>query len=278
MSEVYEYYAWPAEDLPATVTVAGVEAGRMTSDGPVRFLWQLDYFCLHVVISGHCTVSSDHGVWQLAPGDAFCLWPRQRIEYAQQSDERWEFCWVQFGGDGSEALARACGFTPARLVINPAFPLRAMQHIQALHTYFKQPAAARERYQALALLFEVVASFCHPTEPRESVDRLALLAQQATTAISSLLHTGLNVSELARHCGVSRATLLRAFQTHIGISPQHYIVQERLRAAQQLLTQTDASIVTIAATTGFANDKYFLQIFRRAMGVTPGEWRRRVRR
>lgn len=277
MGEVYDFQSWIPESLPAITSVWGAEVGRLIGGGAARFLWQRDYYCPHIVTVGRGTVRTAHGKWYVAPGDAFCLWPGQLIEYAQVPGEPWEFCWVTLAGEGCEALVRACGFQPHRLVVEPAQPHRARQQIQALHAYYQQPAAVRECYQALAMLCDFVAAFRHPLPEALAVDRLALLAQEAEAAIQSQLHTGINVAELARHLGVSRATLLRAFTRYVGSSPQSYLQQARLQAAQQLLAQTDTPIATIAATTGFASVKYFLQSFRRVVGITPGAWRRRAR-
>jgi AraC-like DNA-binding protein len=275
MSDQLIYQAWVPDTIPATINVWGREVGRLIGGGTARFLWQGEYFCPHLVTVGHGRIRTAHGEWPVHAGDAFCLWPGQFIEYAQVPGEPWEFHWICLDGTGCEEYARTCGFQPDQLVAQPALPHQAIRIIQQLHAYYTQPAEARESYHALSLLFDFAASCRQPQPASNPANRLALLAQEAEAAIQSLLHTGINVAELAQLLGVSRITLLRAFTAYIGISPQRYLLRSRMQAAKALLQHTEAPLTTIAAATGFANDKYFINCFHREEGMTPGEWRRR---
>jgi AraC-like DNA-binding protein len=277
MGDQYLLQGWMPERLPDTASVWASEVGRVIGGGSARFRWQRDYFCLHLVTVGKGVVRTAGGNWPVQAGDAFCLWPGQFIEYAQVPGEAWEFCWVQVTGVGTEAFVRACGFAPERLVLHPPDSPRAVQSIELLHAYYQHPAEARECYHALALLFALAAAFCVPLSPPDPTSHLARVAQAVHAASQSLLHTGVNATELARHCGVSRATLLRACRLHLGCSPHGYLQQARLQAAQELLAQTDLPLAAVAAATGFATRTYFLQCFRRAVGLTPGAWRQQAR-
>jgi AraC-like DNA-binding protein len=43
--------------------------------------------------------------------------------------------------------------------------------------------------------------------------------------------------------------------------------------AQQLLTKTSEPIASIATAVGFADQSHFTKAFKRAVGLTPREWR-----
>ena len=44
-----------------------------------------------------------------------------------------------------------------------------------------------------------------------------------------------------------------------------------------MLRDTDASIVTVAAALGYASQTAFAAAFKKLIGQTPSDWRRRVR-
>ena len=66
-----------------------------------------------------------------------------------------------------------------------------------------------------------------------------------------------------------------AFKKHTGVSPNEYIITQRISAACQLLVQTDKSISEIAAEVGYGDQYYFSRIFKKKMGVPPLGYRRK---
>ena len=50
-----------------------------------------------------------------------------------------------------------------------------------------------------------------------------------------------------------------------------------LQAIQQILVDTDLPINEVSATCGFASNSHFNAFFRKAVGVSPGEYRKQHR-
>ena len=53
-----------------------------------------------------------------------------------------------------------------------------------------------------------------------------------------------------------------------------YIIRRRIGEAQNLLIGTDRSITEIAFSCGYNNSNYFQSVFKRLVGMTPGQYRR----
>jgi AraC-like DNA-binding protein len=83
------------------------------------------------------------------------------------------------------------------------------------------------------------------------------------------------IPDLARRCGMSQSTLHREFKRATGMTPHHYINQQRLTVATALLAQRPRStpLAQIAAECGFQSGAYFAVVFRRLLGVTPHTYR-----
>ena len=64
------------------------------------------------------------------------------------------------------------------------------------------------------------------------------------------------------------------FQKHFFRTFTDYLTAVRLEQAKTLLQDTDADIELIAQRSGFSAGSYFIRIFRRATGMTPGRYRR----
>lgn len=85
------------------------------------------------------------------------------------------------------------------------------------------------------------------------------------------LHDGVpQVTEVARHVGVSARQLRRAFADDVGIPFRRYVLWRRLRRAL-LAVRDGADLTTAAATAGFADSAHFSRTFRQSFGLAPSD-------
>jgi AraC-like DNA-binding protein len=78
--------------------------------------------------------------------------------------------------------------------------------------------------------------------------------------------------------GLSAKHLHELFSRELGVTPHRYQLAQRMRRAQALLAATDLPITTIAFELGFSTSQQFSRTFRRQIGATPREYRRRTGR
>ncbi len=83
-----------------------------------------------------------------------------------------------------------------------------------------------------------------------------------------------DLRELAAQGGYSRSHFLRMFRAATGLTPHRYLLQLRVQKAQRELAQGRASLIEIAADSGFASHSHMSRVFRQLLGVTPSEYRR----
>ncbi len=86
----------------------------------------------------------------------------------------------------------------------------------------------------------------------------------------------LSISEIARALGVHRNHAMRVFRKMAGMSLLEYITHHRVCHAQRLLAMTDLKMAEVADDSGFASPTRFYAVFRRAVGVSPGRYRRAI--
>jgi AraC family transcriptional regulator len=86
-----------------------------------------------------------------------------------------------------------------------------------------------------------------------------------------------SLDALASDARLSRFHFCRAFKESTGLSPHAWLRQYRLEQAMDMLRNSDASIVSIAAALGYASQTAFAAAFRRLTGAPPSDWRRRFR-
>lgn len=77
---------------------------------------------------------------------------------------------------------------------------------------------------------------------------------------------------------LSVRSLNRRFKHAVGRSPMQYLQQVRIENACELLKTSNLSIAEVAYSVGYPDNSYFSALFRKAMSVTPKEYRTLVRK
>ncbi len=86
----------------------------------------------------------------------------------------------------------------------------------------------------------------------------------------------LTAKKLAQIAAYSEQHFHRVFKQSVGESVNRYIRRTRLEhAANQLMFDTENSILTIAEKCGFVSLSSFNHVFKAQFGMTPGQWRRK---
>ena len=91
--------------------------------------------------------------------------------------------------------------------------------------------------------------------------------------IETHLEENISIQTLAAIAGLSKYHFARAFRQSEGITPHGYLVQCRVRRAQDLLAATDLPLSEIALASGFADQSHCARRFREHVGVTPSSYR-----
>jgi AraC-like DNA-binding protein len=86
------------------------------------------------------------------------------------------------------------------------------------------------------------------------------------------------IAECAAHCGVSASTVSHRFARSTGQTVSEWLSDVRLRHARALLAETRLDILDVALECGFRDGSWFSKAFRKAEGISPSEWRRRLNR
>lgn len=108
-----------------------------------------------------------------------------------------------------------------------------------------------------------------------------LLSRRAQERLQEHIHARLGdritLDELAGIAGMSPHTLLVAFRQAFGTTPAQYVIAQRLRRVRWLLANSAQDITAIALETGFASHSHLTTAFKRHVGLTPRDFRRRWR-
>jgi AraC family transcriptional regulator len=108
----------------------------------------------------------------------------------------------------------------------------------------------------------------------KSLEHLSdIKARQLMNYIHANLDSRLNLVDLAEFAHLSPRQFFRIFSTTFGATPHRYIINERVAQAKELIAK-GRLLVEIAIMLGFANQSHFSRVFRKATGMSPGQFRK----
>ena len=152
------------------------------------------------------------------------------------------------------------------------------------------PNSERIGYEAALLLDRMIRGQKAPAQPvfvepagvvtRRSTEVLAIDDRHIASAVRFIREhacEGIDVSDVLGAVPLSRSALERRFSGTLGRSPKEEILRVRLSRARQLLAETKFSMALIAEKIGLEHPEYFNVIFKKKVGLTPGQFRTQSR-
>jgi LacI family transcriptional regulator len=142
-------------------------------------------------------------------------------------------------------------------------------------------------YEAARLLDQIIDGAPPPAEPvllpplelvpRQSTDVLAVtdpLVSRAMRFIAEQGHRPIQVGDVAAAVATTRRTLQRRFRDVMGRTIAEEITRLRLERVKRLLVETDESLKSLSAASGFLDAKQLSKAFTRIEGISPTQYRR----
>jgi LacI family transcriptional regulator len=153
-----------------------------------------------------------------------------------------------------------------------------------------QPAAVKLGFEAAELMDRLLSGTPLPHEvrlleplgihQRGSTDVIACddaIVARALEFIRTERNERIRVTDVVEHVGVSRRSLERRFQDHLGRSPLEDIHRHQRSRAQELLRRTDLPLEIIAARSGYRDANHLIRQLSGELGESPTQYRSRYR-
>lgn len=216
-------------------------------------------------ISGTGEILLD-GRWQKVKPGMVCLAPPRVLNaFYATGQERWELAWVRY--DEPPFVTPVVGASSP--VVPMALAPDIVNLIQGLRAEWQGLRDPRMLHHWLELLHGTIRRMAQPWRSQEP--RVARLWADVT---KDLRHDW-TLAELAHRCHCSPEHLRRLCMRELGRSPMQHLTCLRMEKARQLLESGDDKLEVVAESVGYANGAIFSRVFKRWVGLAPGEYRGR---
>lgn len=239
-----------------------------------------DHYLIHYVTRGRGYYQTNGVTYPIHAGDVFLVYPDKEICYWADGEDPWAYAWVGFNGSDARSLLEAGGFSPERLV-QEDLPgkQKILENLKRINDYYgndlyHNTAMTGELYKTLALFIK------DQKDPRLQDNTIFHdeIVKKSASFIDSHYSYPISVEDIADAVSVSRSTLFRIYKKQLGLSPQTYLEQIRIRRACLLLMETELSVGSVARSVGYEDSMYFSKVFNKVTGQSPSRYRLDKRR
>lgn len=137
-------------------------------------------------------------------------------------------------------------------------------------TYYQE----RIRGMVYALLFEIVRVNGKSENPFSGKGN-SLRIENAFAYVEEHYSSNFRIADLASECHMSETHFRRVFQERMNMTPIEYVNFVRVKKACELIDKTDISMEDVAEQVGFVTPSTFNRNFRRIIGTSPYQWKKR---
>ena len=125
------------------------------------------------------------------------------------------------------------------------------------------------------LLFAIFEERQIETGITENKHTLTPPVMRAMAYMETNFRSNPSLEDVAKKVGFSTAYFSRLFSKQLGMSYTEYLDQIKIRHVQILLTRTNKTIMEIAEETGYCHGNYLNAQFKKHLGITPGQYRKK---
>lgn len=111
--------------------------------------------------------------------------------------------------------------------------------------------------------------FCQRVNEHRSINVADYRIRRTMQYITDYCTTKITLKELADIAGLSREYFSQKFHEQTGITVSEYILREKIKVAENMLTKTDLSLSEISSLLGFSSQAHFQRVFKRINNLTP---------
>ncbi len=213
----------------------------------------------------------------VSAGHAILFRPGKKQVYNYYAANKPDIYWVHFTGGEVEALLDKFDLPRDEYV----FHIESSLNWQWLFQKMIQELQLRRKcYQqilgvTLCQLFLDISR--HLRETKQVGSEIPNMVEEATKYFNENYNKPISVEEYAQNHQMTACWFIKNFRKITKSTPTQYIISLRITAAISLMQNTDYNIKEIAETVGYDNPLYFSRLFKKHTGVSPSEYREKLK-
>ncbi|WP_138493381.1 AraC family transcriptional regulator [Paenibacillus pinistramenti] len=197
--------------------------------------------------------------------------------YWAESAAPWTIYWFHFNGEQAGSYAALLGGRPGPLTLSPQ---DSEKFIALFHQCFDLLSTGEYSVSRQILAMQTAAyaiSSLGLLVDRAEEDRQMQYIHKAIHLMNLRLEQTLTLDEIAQYTQISKQHLNHLFKSEVGFAPVDYYLRLKMRRAGQLLDLTTLSVKEVCHSLGFKDPYYFSRLFHKIIGMSPTDYRNKLK-
>lgn len=249
----------------------------VSSDGFLHMKRTFGLNVLIIVTEGTLFITANNVPYTVHAGECIFLKAGEEHYGTTASKGRLSYLWVHFYSDNN-FKAEDTSDSKAVCCIPEYFKLidfgRAIQLFNILMNISFDENSKTQLMTDYALRLLLMEITRQADEQEQDSSAMPANVISAMAWIKNHYYRHFDISELAEYIGYNADYLSTVFKKHTGISITQYTNKLRIKAAKTFLASFGTSVKETAYSCGFADEKYFVRVFKQYEGITPSEYRK----
>lgn len=241
---------------------------------------------LMFLLSGSLDIELDGKKCKLHSGEAAFYPANKPYRYSKADTGLLTYYWVHFTGYAADEILKSCGFLTGEIYSTDtnekeanhsnkdkiiSLFKRLFQHFYLRDSLFEPDTAA--------CLIRILSELARAKSPSDLANATGYTpsTERIRTSLEYLYCNYAKPITLAILAGLEHLSVSRysaVFKQCMGISPQGFLIELRIKNAADLLSKTNLSVKQVAQITGYDDPLYFSVLFKRKIGVSPSRYQK----
>ncbi len=229
-----------------------------------------DMMALEYIIDGSGTLSIDGQHLTPQKNDVFFLRLGSNHKYYPDAKKPWHKLWIVFDGELARTMAEC--YLPKDTYLFKDCNVKP--HFESIFRLTQQDVSYDKMVGAVSL--ELMQIFMY-IRNRLEMDNDSI-AHTIKRMLDESVERHFNLDNLCNDVNYSKNYIINIFKQEYGMTPYQYYLERKIDAAKIYLLHTNMSVGDISKKLHYADQQYFSSSFKNAIGCSPLDFRKRVRK
>jgi len=218
---------------------------------------------------------------KLKRGDWFFCYPGQEMTYAQDVNNPWLYRWIEFYGKDVDSMLRTMGIFKDTHVKSGGYHSQIEKYFEKMRVLLSEGEISSS-LRASSCLGELFSFMFEQSTYTKQISKPRL--ESVHDGIDKAIHfmenhyvEGIQVNQVIDYVGFERTYFSKIFSLVTGKSLRNYLSDLREKQAKALLKDSHLTIADVATTVGFHEPKSFSRFFSSKTGLSPVQWRKKIK-
>jgi len=222
--------------------------------------------CIEYIEKGAGVVHTDGQTFYPKEGDTYFLQAGTNHHYFSDKNNPWKKIFINVSGVLLDSLIEGYG-------LKKTYYFKDLDLSKEMHDILNIAKEGKEDCTE-EIICILNRAFLKMREHIKGINHTPNMAEKMKEYLRNNAFSKFKIEDLCNYIFRSESQCIKIFKEAYGITPYAYFLNEKLKLAKDMLSNTNLSVKQIADNLNFADEYYFSNVFKQKIGVSPTKYRK----